>query len=157
MKWLSWIHIYSENEICRQLCTNMYIFGKISVNISIHVLHNEQDTSTETNLWKCQLISLCHYPFCDCKGQNQSKFWYTVVHVSSALKSRTLSNLACSKYIYMLKWVDRFWLVKALSGIVQGGQNDSKKKTVKNAPVCTFVSTVKTVSWLIFTSIATCH
>ena len=36
----------------------------------------------------------------------------------------------------------RFWLVKALSGIVQGGQNDSKKQS-KMPPVCTFWSTVK--------------
>ena len=34
-------------------------------------------------------------------------------------------------YIYRSEWVNRFWLVKALSSIIQGGQND-----VKNAPVC---------------------
>ena len=31
--------------------------------------------------------------------------------ISSALKSQTLSNLTCSKYIYRSKWVDHFWLV----------------------------------------------
>ena len=62
----------------------------------------------------------------------------------------------CSKYIYVAKWVDRFWLVKALSDVVQGGHNDSKK-AVKNAPVCTFGSTVNTVDWLILTAVATWH
>ena len=61
------------------------------------------------------------------------KYWYTWQGISTALESQTLSNLTCSKYIYRLKWVDRFWLVKALSGIVQGGQNDSKNQA-KNAP-----------------------
>ena len=60
------------------------------------------------------------------KGQNQSKCWYTSQGPSRAFKRQTLSNLTCSKYIYRSKWVNRFWLVKALSGIVQGGQNDSK-------------------------------
>ena len=45
------------------------------------------------------------------------------------LKSRTLSNLTCSKYIYRAQWVNRFWLVKTLSGIVEGGQNDSKNQS----------------------------
>ena len=62
--------------------------------------------------------------------------------LSSALKTWTLSNLTCSKYIYRSKWVNCFCLVKALSCIVQGCQNDSKK-AVKNAPVYTFGSTVK--------------
>ena len=43
--------------------------------------------------------------------------------------SQTLSNLTCTKYIYRLKWVDNFWLVKALSNIVQNGQNDSKNQS----------------------------
>ena len=45
------------------------------------------------------------------------------------LKSRTLSILTCSKYIYRSKCVNRFGLVKALSGIVQGVQNDSKNQS----------------------------
>ena len=53
----------------------------------------------------------------------------------SALKSWTLSNLTCSKYIYRSKWVNRFWLVKALSCIVEGGQNDSKNQS--KMPLCT--------------------
>ena len=35
----------------------------------------------------------------------------------------------CSKNIYRSKWVDRFWLVKALSCIVEGGQNNSKNQS----------------------------
>ena len=81
-------------------------------------------------------------PSCDCKGQNQSKCWYTCQGISSALKSQTLPNLMCSKNIYRSKWVDRFWLVKALSCIVEGGQNDSQKQS-NNAPACTVGSTVK--------------
>ena len=54
---------------------------------------------------------------------------YTSQGLSIAFKSQTLSNLTCSTYIYRSKWVDRFWLVKALSGIVQGGQNYSKKQS----------------------------
>ena len=73
----------------------------------------------------------------------------------SALKSQTLSNLTCSKYIYRSKWVNRFWLVKALSGIVEGGQNDSQIQS--QLPVRTFGSTAKTGSWLILTSTATSH
>ena len=69
----------------------------------------------------------------DYKGQNQSKCWWSSQGLSRALESQTLPNLACSKYIYRSKWVNRFWLVKALSGIVQDGQNESKK-TVKNGP-----------------------
>ena len=44
-------------------------------------------------------------------------------------KSQTLSNLMCSKYIYRSKWVDHFWWVKALSCIIEGGQNDSKNQS----------------------------
>ena len=62
------------------------------------------------------------------KGQNQSKFWYTSQGLAIAFKSQTLSNLTCSTYIYRSKWVDHFWLVKALSAIVQGGQNYNKKQ-----------------------------
>ena len=49
--------------------------------------------------------------------------------LSSALKRQRLSNLTRSKSIYRSKWVDCFWPVKALSGIVQDGQNDSKKQS----------------------------
>ena len=35
----------------------------------------------------------------------------------------TMSNLTCSKYIYRSKWVNRFWLVKALSCVVDDGKN----------------------------------
>ena len=49
-------------------------------------------------------------------------------------KGRTLSNLTSSKYNYRSKWVDRLWLVKALSGIVEGGQNDSKNQS--EMPLC---------------------
>ena len=45
------------------------------------------------------------------------------------LPSRTLSNLMCSHYIYGSKWVDSFWLVKALCCIVEGGQNDSHNQS----------------------------
>ena len=38
------------------------------------------------------------------------------------------------KYIYRLKWVNCFWLVKALTCIVDGGQNDSKNQS--NMPLC---------------------
>ena len=31
-------------------------------------------------------------------------------------------------YIYRSKWVDRFWLAKALSYITEGGQNDSQNQ-----------------------------
>ena len=51
-----------------------------------------------------------------------------------ALKSGTLSNLTCSKYIYRSKLVDRFCLVKALSCIVEGGQNDSQNQL--KIPLC---------------------
>ena len=43
-------------------------------------------------------------------------------------------GVKCSKYTYRSKWVNRFWLVKALSGIVQDGQNDSKNQSKK--PLC---------------------
>ena len=76
--------------------------------------------------------------------------------IYSALKNRTLSNLTCSKYIYRSKLINCFWPVKALSGIVQGGENDIKNQS-KMPPVCTFGWTVKPVSWLILTSVATCH
>ena len=93
--------------------------------------------------------------FYHCNGQNQSKCCYTCTYmytctcqgISSALKSRTLSNLMCIKYIYRSKWVDRFGLIKALSRIVEGGQNDSQM------PVCTDGPTVKNRFWpLILTS-----
>ena len=58
-----------------------------------------------------------------------SKCWYTSQGLSSALKSQTLPNLTRSKYIYRSKLADCFWLVKALSGIVQDGQNDSKNQS----------------------------
>ena len=58
-------------------------------------------------------------------------------HGIHALESRTLSNLTCSRYIYRLKWVDRFWLVKALSCVVAGGQNDSKNQS--KMPQCAHV------------------
>ena len=91
-------------------------------------------------------VYFCTKLFWNCKGQNQSKCRYTCLGISS----RTLSNFTCSKYIYRSKWVGHFWLVKALSCIVEGGQNDKSKWQVKNAPVCTFGSTVKTVSSLVF-------
>ena len=51
------------------------------------------------------------------------------------------------KYIYRSKWVDRFWLVKALSCIVEDGQNDSKNQS--KMPLCAhLVQQSKT---------ATCH
>ena len=58
--------------------------------------------------------------------------------VSSALKGQTLQNLMCSKYIYRSKWVNRFWLVKALSCIVEGGHNDSKNQS--QMPLCARLS-----------------
>ena len=60
------------------------------------------------------------------------------------LKSQTLSNLTCSKYIYRSKWVDCFLLAKALSGIVQDGQNDSR-----NVHVCAHLGqqSKKAVDW----------
>ena len=53
--------------------------------------------------------------------------------VSRALNNnRILSNLMCStKYIYRSKWVDHFWLVKALSCIVHG-----VKMTVETSQKC---------------------
>ena len=62
------------------------------------------------------------------------------------LKVKHCSNLTCSKYIYRSKLVNRFWLVKALSCVVDGGQKIFSKP-VKNARVG---------SWLILTTIATC-
>ena len=106
---------------------------------------------------KVRLALTMSLPFVDfkpsyyCKGQNQSKYWYTSQGLSRALKSQILPNLTCSKYIYRSKWVDRFWLVKAFSGVVQGGQNDSKNQS--KFPL--FGSTVKTGSWLVLTSTAT--
>ena len=47
------------------------------------------------------------------------------------LKVKHCQTLRVVKYIYRLKWVDRFWLVKAFSSIVQGGQKDSKKTSQK--------------------------
>ena len=55
-------------------------------------------------------------------SQNVDIHVYTCQGITSALKSRTLSNLTWSKYI-QVKLVD-----KALSCIVQGGQNDSKNQ-----------------------------
>ena len=76
--------------------------------------------------------------------------------ISSALKSQTLSNLTYSKYIYRLKWVDRFWLVKSIVWYYSGWLK-WHSKPVQNSPVCIFGSTVKTGSWLMLTSIATYH
>ena len=72
------------------------------------------------------------------------------------LKAERCQTLTCSKYIYMSKWVDRFWLVKALSCIVEGGQNDSQNQS--KMPLCAqLVQQSKTGSRLILTTIATCH
>ena len=73
-------------------------------------------------------------PTATTRVQNYSKCWETCQGISSALKSQTLPNLTCSKYIYRSKWTDLFWLVKALSGIVQGGQNDNKNHS--KMPLC---------------------
>ena len=62
--------------------------------------------------------------------------------ISRALKSQTLSNLMCSKYIDRSTWVERLWLVKALSCIVEGWSK-WQSKPVKNGPVCTVGSTVE--------------
>ena len=52
-----------------------------------------------------------------------------------------------SKYIYRWKWVDRLWLVKALSGNVEVGQNDCQNQS--KLPLCVqLVHQSKTVSWL---------
>ena len=40
----------------------------------------------------------------------------------------------CSKYIYRSEWVHRFWLVKPLSCIVEGGQKYSKNQS--KMPLC---------------------
>ena len=45
-----------------------------------------------------------------------------------------MSNLTCSKYMYRSKWVNCFWLIKALPGIVQDGQNYSKNQS--QMPLC---------------------
>ena len=69
--------------------------------------------------------------------------------ISSTLKSRTLSNLMCSKYIYRSKWVNRFWLEKALSCRVEGGQNDSQNQS--KMPLCAHLGQQsKKCSWLVF-------
>ena len=81
---------------------------------------------------------------------------HVYVHVSNALtrKSQTLSNLMCSEYICRSKWVGRFWLVKTLSCIVEGGQNDGQNQS--KTPLCAHLGQqLKTVSWLILTSVAT--
>ena len=52
--------------------------------------------------------------------------------ISSALKSQTLSNLTCSTFTGQNE--STFWLVKVFSGIVQDGQNDSKKQS--KMPLC---------------------
>ena len=62
-----------------------------------------------------------------------SKYTCTIVH----LKVEHCQTLHI--VIYRSKWVNRFWLVKALSCIVEGGQNDSKK-TGKNARVHIWVN-----------------
>ena len=107
-------------------------------------------------LWLIQTVRLYVLTILLLQGvQNQSKCWYTSPGISSALKK--------SKHCQTLRVVSTFagqnestgfWLVKALSGIVEGGQNDSKN-LVKNAPGGTFGSTVKTGSWLVLTTRAT--
>ena len=103
-----------------------------------------------------------------------SKCWYTCQGISSALtcKSQTLKP----KYIYRFKWVDHFWQVKASSCIVEGSQNDSKKLPCvhiwvnsQNSQLTdsdhysylplkfSYIRRVNAVSWLILTSIVTCH
>ena len=79
------------------------------------------------------------------------------VHVYLVEHCQTL----CVKVHLQVK-IDRFWLVKALSCIVQGVQNDSQNqsKPVKTSQKCLCVhisSTVKTASWLILTAIAARH
>ena len=61
----------------------------------------------------------------------RKKGCHDVIHLTRNIVhlSWTLSNFMCSKYLYMSKWVDRFWLVKALSCIVHGGQNNSKTQS----------------------------
>ena len=63
------------------------------------------------------------------------------------LKVKHCQTRTCSKYLYRSKWVDRFWLVKALSGIVEGGQNDSQNQS-KN-PLCAHLvqQSKQTVDW----------
>ena len=49
-----------------------------------------------------------------------------------------------------------FKLVKALSWIIEGGQNDSQNQS--KMPLCAHLGQQsKTGSWLIWTAVATCH
>ena len=45
------------------------------------------------------------------------------------LKVKQYQTLRVVNYIYRSKWVDCFWLVKALSGILRDGQNYSKNQS----------------------------
>ena len=80
----------------------------------------------------------CLKLFYECNVQNQSKCWYTC------------QGISCSKYIYRSKWVDQFWLVKVLSCIIEGGQNDSQKCP---CVLSWFNSQKQAVDWFW----ATCH
>ena len=117
-----------------------------------------------------------------CKAANPTSriYWKSFVFRSNFIFiSQTLSNLTCSKYIYMSISVGHFWLVKALSCIVEGGQNDSENQSIM--PLCAHLGQqsnrqltgfdhysylplklscsrrVNPVSWLVLTTIATCH
>ena len=68
-----------------------------SVNHDPHLLYTL--SAIQVCILFC-LLSLTFLPSYYYKGQNQSKCWYTSQSLSIALKSQTLSNLTCSKYIY---------------------------------------------------------
>ena len=132
---------------------------KISQNVDIlakvYLVHLTllwlQGSKISQNVDILQGISSALNPPVTARVQHQSKCWYTCQGISSALNppvtarvkiSQNVDILAkvylvhlkvehCQTLVYMhrSKWVNRFWLVKALSGIVQGGQNDSKNQS----------------------------
>ena len=70
------------------------------------------------------------------------------------LRSRTLSNLTCSKCNLQVKMSQPFLTDKSIALYWRGWTKWQKKNGQKCPTVCTFGSTV---SWLILTSRATCH
>ena len=134
-------------------------FEKIWVKIPIwndHQMIRFHIGMNMTNLNACSLFS----PTLLWLQGSKSVKIYIYVHanlcISSALKSRTLSNFTCSKYIYRSKWVGHFWLVKALSCTCRSKWQSTP---VNNAPVCTVGSTVKNSQLTDFDhySYSTCH
>ena len=65
----------------------------------------------------------------DSFGQNHSKCRYTCT--CRGISSQTVHVVST---FYRSKWVDCFWLVKALSCLVEGRQNDSKNQS--KMPLC---------------------